>query len=69
MRDSFGTLWYTDGPDGERIAVDPEREFGPDWPGHAADEEASSDPTGPDTPPTRRRWRDDPYYEVTDVTW
>ena len=38
-RDSFGTVWFADGPDG-RIAVDPEREFGPEWIGHRHEEEA-----------------------------
>jgi hypothetical protein len=27
-RDSFGTVWWTDVPDGERVPVDPEIEFG-----------------------------------------
>ena len=39
MRDQHGTLWYTEAPDGTRVPVDPEREFGPDWPGHHEDEE------------------------------
>ena len=39
MKDSFGTLWFTDGPDGKRVPIDPEEEFGRDWIGHAADEE------------------------------
>jgi hypothetical protein len=39
MKDSFDTLWFTDGPDGERVPVDSEVEFGPDWIGHVADEE------------------------------
>ena len=39
MRDSFGTTWYTDGPDGTRVVIDPDREFGRDWIGHAADED------------------------------
>ena len=33
-RDSFGTTWYAEGPGGVRVPVDPEREFGHDWPGH-----------------------------------
>jgi hypothetical protein len=37
-RDSYGTAWFTDGPNG-RIPVDPEREFGRDWPGHAGHED------------------------------
>jgi len=39
MRDAYGTLWYTDSPDGTRVPVDPRTEFGPDWIGHTADEE------------------------------
>ena len=39
MRDSYGTLWYVDSPDGTRVPVDPDEEFGRDWPGHAADED------------------------------
>jgi hypothetical protein len=39
MRDSYGTIWYTDGPDGVRVPVDPEVEFGRDWPGHHEDDD------------------------------
>jgi hypothetical protein len=47
--DRYGTRWYTDGPDGTRIPVDPEEEFGPDWIGHADDEDATaSTEHGPD---------------------
>jgi hypothetical protein len=36
MRNVYGTLWYTLGPDGTRDPVDPRIEFGPDGIGHAA---------------------------------
>ena len=36
MRDSYGTIWYTDDEHGTRVPIDPEHEFGADWIGHAA---------------------------------
>ena len=39
MHDAYGTVWYVETPDGVGVPVDPDREFGWDWPGHAADEE------------------------------
>ena len=43
MRDSVGTTWWVDGPDGKRVPIDPTIEFGADWPGHHEDEDGIAD--------------------------